>query len=326
MSKMIGIDISKDSFDAAWTDEKSGKLVHRKLSNDKKGWQLLQKTLAVGDRLVMEASGVYYLRLAVFFQKQGFAVSVVNPLVIRRFSQMANPRVKTDKKDAQTIAQYAVRMADKLADWEFAETHLLQMNQIEATLELLTKQRTAVTNQLHALEHQPFVTKEVKKALEKIVQTIDDEAKKLEKQLDDVAKIHFSDQMKALKSIPGIGQKTARKLVAATHGFQRFENAKQLAAFIGICPSPYQSGSSVKGKGHISKHGSPSLRKALYICTWQAIAKNPFCKQLRDRMIQNGKPPKVALIAVAHKLLRQAFGVAKSLIHFDHNFSLNPAF
>src|ERR1043165_5375911 len=102
----IGIDVSKLFFDIAI--EEAGSYKYFQLSNDPKGFKALGDLLGSNIRwhVVMEASGPYYLRLATFLYDHNIHVSVVNPLVIRRFCQMRLCRAKTDKKDAQMIAMY----------------------------------------------------------------------------------------------------------------------------------------------------------------------------------------------------------------------------
>jgi transposase len=119
-------------------------------------------------------------------------------------------------------------------------------------------------------------------------------------------------QIKALTSIKGIGITLATALIVTTGGFTYFDNAKQLSRFIGICPTCYQSGSSMNIKGGINRNGDASLRALLYIASWSAIRYNSACRECYQRLKANGKPSKVALIAVANKLVRQAFAIANS--------------
>ena len=99
MSKVIGIDISKETFNVAF--DQHGYWINEKFRNLKRGFSSFSKYLTPQDHCVMEASGPYYLPLAMDLFQRGIPVSVVNPLVIRRFSQMRLSRTKTDKKDAQ---------------------------------------------------------------------------------------------------------------------------------------------------------------------------------------------------------------------------------
>ncbi len=125
----------------------------------------------------------------------------------------------------------------------------------------------------------------------------------------------------ALSLFEAIGAKTALELIVVTNGFTRFEDIKALCAYIGVSPTTFRSGSSVRGKGGIAKLGQGRIRQLLYLCTWTARTCNPACKQLYQRLQTAGKPPKVIGIAIAHKLLRQAFAVATKNIRFSPEFA-----
>ena len=77
---------------------------------------------------------------------------------------------------------------------------------------------------------------------------------------------------------------------------------------------------SVKKSGSIKKMGNPYARKILYMAALSAIRFNKYCRELYERLVSKGKAKKLALVAVAHKLLRQAYGVLKSRRSFDENF------
>ena len=94
--------------------------------------------------------------------------------------------------------------------------------------------------------------------------------------------------------------------------FTYFDNAKQLSRFIGICPTIEQSGTSINIRGHINRNGDETLRSMLYVAAWSASQHNKACKECYQRLRGNGKSGKVAMIAVANKLVRQAFAVVTS--------------
>ena len=87
------------------------------------------------------------------------------------------------------------------------------------------------------------------------------------------------------------------------------QNAKQVSRYLGICPTYEQSGTSVNIRGHINRNGDAYTRGLLYIAAWPASRFNAQCKETYTRLRQNGKPGKLAMIAVANKLVRQAFAV-----------------
>jgi len=134
----IGIDISKQTFDHAF--ERTGVWHQAQLLNSIKGYKKLAKQLdKQHDIVVMEASGPYYMPLACWFHEQGFKVVVANPLSVKRFAQMRMMRTKTDKKDAQLIAQWAAYQED-LPFWEPPSDASHRMRQTHTAIELLNKQ------------------------------------------------------------------------------------------------------------------------------------------------------------------------------------------
>ncbi|MGD8747796.1 MAG: transposase [Balneolaceae bacterium] len=106
-------------------------------------------------------------------------------------------------------------------------------------------------------------------------------------------------------------------MLTITDGFRRFDNPRKLASYVGLCPRIWESGSSVKGRGSISKIGCPQMRKLLYMCSWAAKTCNPGCRQMYNRLKKKGKPEKVIKVAIAHKLLRQAFVVGRKCEFFN---------
>src|SRR6195952_1304856 len=156
-----GIDISKLFFDVAFMAE--GKYKYHKFSNDEAGFKAVLKVLPDDYQIVMEASGPYYLQLASYLTHRGIAVSVINPLVIRRFCQMRMSRAKTDKKDAMMIAEYG--KTERPGLWKVPEKHVIMMQQMEAILSNLNKERTALSNQLESFSHTGMLDKALKKIL-----------------------------------------------------------------------------------------------------------------------------------------------------------------
>lgn len=317
-----GVDISKSFFDAAFLQ--AGHYVYHKFSNDSNGFKALLKVLPSGNQVVMEASGPYYLQLACFLQEQGIAVSVINPLVIRRFCQMRLSRAKTDKKDAMMIAEYG--RAERPGLWQRPEQHVITLQQMEALLSRLNKERTALTNQLESFTHSGKLDKGLKKLLDKELEHKQALINKINKAMETLASRHYAEMLSTLESLPGMGRKTAMALIVLSGGFERFDDYRKLSAYIGICPRLFESGSSVKGKARICKMGMSRIRAMLYVCSWSAKRCNKSCKELYGRLVAKGKAKKLALIAVANKLLRQAFAMAKHQTKYNEDYAKSICF
>jgi transposase len=312
-----GIDISKSFFDVAFALH--GRYTHHKFSNDSPGFKALLEVIPDNSRVIMEASGPYYLQLACYLTDQGFEVSVVNPLVIRRFCQMRMSRAKTDKKDAMMIAEYG--KAEKPSLWQRPEQHTITLQQMEALLANLNKEKTSLNNQLESFSHSGMLDKQLKKVIVKELKHKERLIKEVSKAMEALAEEHYAQMLSNLESIPGVGKKTAMALIILSGGFNRFDDYRKLSSYIGICPRLFESGTSVKGKARICKMGMSRIRAMLYICSWSAKRCNKACSELYERLIAKGKAKKLALIAVANKLLKQAFAIATQKTKYNENYS-----
>src|SRR5690554_4484479 len=154
------------------------------------------------------------------------------------------------------------------------------------------------------------------KGLDKEIQEeIEDYNKKIEERerlINDLINQEYSGLMANLKSIPGIGDRSATVMILNTRGFQDFQSYKQVISYFGLSPRIFESGKSIKGKAKICKMGMSQVRKTLYMGARSAIRYNKACKELYDRLKAKGKPYRVALIAAVNKLIKQAFSIAKS--------------
>ena len=311
--EIYGIDISKQVFDVY--SEGSG---HLQLANDEKGFRKLLKHLPEHSLVVMEATGYYHYRLAQYLHGKGVAVSVVNPLSVKRFIQMKLAKVKTDRSDARAICEYAqvnqVPMYSALTD---VQAECLQLFRL---LDSYLKMRTQTKNKLHGEEALGIPIKAVHRSLKRNLDHLDTELKGLESRLLELVRRDQQHQLTLLKGIPGMGVKTALFLIVITDGFSKFDSASQLCSYVGITPTIRQSGSSVRGKSRISKMGNRKLRNLLFLCAFSACKHNRACREIYERIVAKGKSKKLALIAVANKLLKQAFAIAKSGLPYDENF------
>lgn len=311
--EIYGIDISKNVFDVYSLS--SG---HIQFRNDDKGFKSLLEQLPKEALAVMEATGYYHYRLAQYLHTQGVAVSVVNPLSVKRFIQMKLAKVKTDKSDARAICEYGMQNEVPLYN---ALTQLqAECLQLLRLLDIYIKQSTATKNKIRGEEALGKPSVFAYRSLKRSLRHLTKEIKDLESRLLELVKTEQQEQLTLLKSIPGLGTKTALFLIVITDGFNKFENARQLCSYVGITPTIRESGSSIRGRSRISKIGNRKLRNLLFLCAFSACRHNKACRDLYQRIIAKGKSKKLALVAVANKLLKQAFAIAKSRLPYDENF------
>lgn len=313
VKQFIGVDISKDSFNVYGCD-----IGHKKFSNDKKGFKRLMKLVGEGDCCVMEATGAYHQRLACHLFEAGVMVSVVNPLVIKRYVQMKLKHTKTDKSDAKMISLYADDNSVEL--WEAAPAYIDECRILHGMVTLLSKQSAQLQHKKHYYEAIGKKKGNHMKSLNAILKRNEKEISKLESEIESIIKDHDPELYSCLQSIPGIGKKTAMFLIVMTRGMTGFETASQLISYFGQAPTEKSSGSSVRGSARISKAGNPNMRRLLFLCSFSAQRHNPQCRAMHARLVAKGKSEKLALIAIANKLLRQAFAISQSRIPYDPQY------
>jgi transposase len=319
---IIGIDVAQDTLAISIFDGKTHQI--KELDYTKR---IIRKELITPFRkvkesvvFVMESTGIYHTRLAYWLASEELKISVVNPLIIKRYTQMHLMRIKTDSADAKLIAEYGYEYQHKLSFFRTKDESQIAVDNLVKAIDDLLLQRTMTNNQHHALKKQANYSKEALDSYKRHLKFIKDEIKRLEKTLQTLLENAFNQEYELLRSIPGIGLKVSAMIIAVFNGFENFESAKQACSFAGIAPSPYESGTSVKGRGSISKRGNIFARKMLYMGALVATIHNPLIRQQYQRLVENGKSKMVAMVAAANKLLRQAFGVLKSGKPFDLNY------
>jgi len=293
---VIGIDIAKDSFDAAIGV--SGEVVH--LANTDEGAEaLISRVAAMNVRLVvMEATGGYESSLACSLQAAGYVVAVVNPKQARDFAKSMGYLAKTDRIDARALAQLAQALdvhpqrerfirAPADADREELAALVTRRRQLVGML-------TAERNRL-ALAHTA-----ARSSISAVI-------KALKQQLDDIevdmrfhVNKHHAEVAKLLESAKGVGPNTVAMLVAALPELGRLNN-RQIAKLVGLAPINCDSGKH-KGRRR-TLGGRTDVRSALYMPTLAAIRSNPVIKAFYKRLVAAGKLKKVAIVACMRKLL-----------------------
>ena len=320
MKMSIGFDVSKKTVDVAFFD--GIKMEHFQVENTKMGFEQVFRKIRKENIeelvLTMEATGVYHQRLAEFFHKKGYLVSIVNPLIVKRYADMKMMRAKTDKVDSQLIAKYGFH--EKPFWYKEISENRLKIKAFLNAIDDLQQTKTQNKNRLEALSHQANIMIEVEQIYKDINDHIDKQIKQIEKKVRILSQDENMDEYKNLLSIPGVGQRVAAAVIGHFGTLEDFESVKQLVSFIGTNPSPRSSGSSVRGRGSISRKGNRYLRKLFYMAALSASKYNSDCIRLYKRMLAKGKENKVALIAVANKLIRQVFAIVKYKRGYDPNF------
>jgi transposase len=318
MLPTLGIDISKDSFHVELSLNE--KLRHRKFTNRKDGfselgnWLVKHKVKLV--HACLEATGPYSEGLASYLYQHGHTVSIVNPLQIKAFGQSELLRNKDDRPDAGLIRRFCEKQRPPA--WTPAPAHLRELQALTRHLENLLETRQQQLNRLEGPK-----PKGVIKSLRKLVAYLDTEIQRTEKQINNHIDSHpdLKQRCQLLESIPGIGRRTATKLLAEIEDISHYKSARQVAAYAGLTPKNNRSG-TWRGKTRLSKTGNARVRKALFLPAMVAKQYNPIVRSFCQRLARNGKNKMEVIGAAMRKLLHIAFGVLKSGKIFDPNHEL----
>jgi transposase len=315
----LGIDISKQHFDVALLAE-TGKRKNKKFKNTDKGFAALLDWFEQQDakkiHACMEATNVYGNRLAEFLFDNRIAVSMVNPARVKGFAQSELLRTKTDKQDASLIARFCQAMKPRL--WEPEPLAIRQLKAMVKRLDMLLEMRQQEVNRLDVADE--VIVPDIEHHIQELDQRILKLKDEIKNHIDDDPGL--KEQKELLLTIPGIGEKTLATLLAYFSSIDRFDNAKKLASFCGVAPRTRESGTSVKGRGAMSKIGSSHLRKSLFFPAMVALRYNPSLRLLRDRLAEKGKPKMVIIGAAMRKLIHIIYGVLKNRTPFDEKLAI----
>lgn len=319
MKTSLGLDIAKAKFDAAlFVGERRQ---HQVFANTPAGIEQLQGWLsehAAGQlHVCLEATGRYGEAVATALHMVGHRVSVINPARLKAYAHATMTRTKTDKTDALLLAQFC--QTQTLPEWHPASPEQQALQALVRRSESLQTMRQQERNRLASGVTDPFVCQ----SLQRLLTVLDEELAAVEAELQRLADRapSLQSELALLDSIPGIALPTARHLLAEIQDWRLFANARQLTAQAGLTPQQRLSGTSVHGKPRLSKIGSARLRKSLYWPAIVAMRCNPVIRDLADRLKAKGKPMMVIIGAAMRKLLVLAYGVLKSGLPFDPNYT-----
>jgi len=306
----LGIDVAKAKLDCALRLP-DGKIRHKVVTNTPAGFAdllaFLIKHNASPFHVCMEATGTYWEEVAEFLSAQSAAtVSVINPAQIKAFAASRMVRTKTDKVDATLIALFCQERSPE--PWQAPSETERALRALVLRLDSVQAMRTQESNRL--LVAKPAVQAGIAQHIEWLDAEVERLAKAIQTLLgsDD----DLDGKRRLLDTIPGLGERTIAILLAFFAQTDRFDNARQAAAFAGLDPRQHESGSSVCAKPRMSKIGHAFLRKALYMPAMVALYRTAWGKAFRLRLAAAGKAPKLIIGAMMRKLVHVAFGVLRS--------------
>jgi transposase len=275
--------------------------------------------------VVMEATGVYWMKLATQLYQAGFVVSVINPAQAHYFARALLQRSKTDVLDAHTLTVLAAKLCP--APWQPASDTLEAVYQRLRQREVLQTTIQQERNRRHSLLRRPMCVQPVLDRLDAHILFLQRQITDLDSELKLVIAADASWQHCAflLRSIKGFGPVVTHWLLTATRLFTACQTPEQLASYAGLVPRFFESGSSIHSKPALGFAPHDRLRQALYMASLSAVQHNPVIRAYYLRLLDSGKPKKVALCACARKLIHIAWAVVMKQCPFDPDFALLAA-
>ena len=284
----MGIDVSKDRLDVYLRPSKEAFAVPR----DSEGLEaLIARLQQVGPELVvLEATGGFETVVAAALAAAGLPLAVVNPRQIRDFARAIGKLAKTDPIDAEVIAHFAeaVRPQPRPLPDEAART----LGELVARRRQIIEMMVSERNRRRHLHHPKTI-----RTVERVLATLQAQLCDIESDIDEA--IRGTPAWRAtedlLTSVPGIGPKIARTLIAELPELGQQLGRRRLAALAGLAPYNRDSGKR-RGQRAIAGGRRP-VRAALFMAVLVSIRRNLPIAQTYQRLVQAGKPPKVAIVA-----------------------------
>jgi transposase len=290
---IVGIDVSKDRLDVAVRPSGEAFVVARNAAGLE---ELVARLVGLGVHLIaLEATGGFETVVAASLGAAELPLVVVNPAQVRSFAKALGKRAKTDPIDAAVIAHFAETTNPEPRPLPDEETQLL------ADLVARRRQIIAMIGAERQRESRARA-KSLRKSIARLIKALEKELASVDSDIDEAMRGSpaWRETEDLLASVPGIGPVIARTLIAELPELGRLTR-KQIAALAGLAPWTRQSG-QWRGKSFIGG-GRTRVRTALYMGAMNAKRWNPPLKAFFDRLVAAGKPKKLALIAVARKLL-----------------------
>jgi transposase len=278
-------------------------------ANTTKGFkQLLQWIAEVSSKdatvlYVMEATGVYHEKLAYYLIANDCRVSIVLPNKVNAFAKTCTSKKQDDQQASKVLAEFGC--VKHLDEWQPPHPLFANLKQLTREKRQLQQELTLIKNQLHAEQTKAITASASIKRMKARSRLIEKQIIEVEKEITDLVNQDASIKEKIDKvcTIPGVGLQTAVTVMAETNGFNLIRNSRQLVSYAGLDVIQKQSGTSVRGRVHISKQGNPHLRHCLYFPSFSAVKYNKPLRNLYHRIVEKQAVKMKGYVAVQRKML-----------------------
>ncbi|MCK7592632.1 IS110 family transposase [Pseudomarimonas salicorniae] len=268
-------------------------------------------------RVIMEATGIYYLDAAVIAAELGAEVFVVNPKAAHNFAKALQQRSKTDALDAAMLLEFVKRMP--LKRWTPPSQSHLALRYYGRYLTQLTEDCTAAKNRLHALSSTQACPKALRTDMQRAIAGLERRIDRLRGEAVELIREDpdLQSMFEALISMVGVAETSAVSLLGELAVLPRDMSARACVCHAGLDVRVFESGSSLAKAPRITRHGNKYLRRALFHPALVAGRHDPYARAFKERLIARGKKKMQANVAVMRKLLTAAWTLVKSPEKYD---------
>jgi transposase len=306
-ARFVGVDVCKEWLDIAGGEGSATKRVRR----CERTWRRWLHGHSDRDRLhvIVEATGGFEAVVAEVCDAESVTYSIVNPLRVRQFAKATGRLAKTDRVDAEVLSAFG--QATRPRPSRPLPPEKARLRALVERRRDLIQLRTAEKNRL------PQAPKETRESVQAHIAWLDYAISELDRLVDtalrDVQELHQAAQR--MRSIKGVGPVTAATILALLPELGTLDR-RQIAALVGLAPFANESGPR---RGHRRIYGGrAAVRSVLYMSALVASRSNPTFKAAYQRLIAANKPQKVALTAVARKLLTVLNAMARDGSSWKH--------
>ncbi|MHC2387557.1 transposase [Bradyrhizobium liaoningense] len=290
-ARCVGIDVSKqylDIFDA-------GLGVPERIANATQAITQIVARWRCDVLVVFEATGVYDLALREALSQAGIRFARINPARARDFARASGQLAKTDPIDARMLATFAQAMQP--ASEPAANPARNALARLAKRRDQLVLMRAQEKNRRSEADDRAIADR-----IGRLIEVLDSEIVQIEADIKVLIKTEpeISDDAQLMRSLPGVGPVACMQLITQMPELGKV-GPKQVAALAGLAPFNVDSG-AFRGKRKIAG-GRKRVRDALYMAALNAVRRAEPFKSFYARLRQAGKPAKLALIAVARKML-----------------------
>lgn len=312
----VGVDVSKERLDVAFRPTGGSRCW---FANDPAGIDGLLSRLLENDHpalVVLEASGGYERPAAAALAAARLPVAVVNPRQARDFAKATGRLAKTDALDAESLAHFAE--AVKPEPRALPGEEVLLLKEILDRRRQLLSMLLAENNRLSAIASEP-----VRRRVRAHVRWLEKELSRIDRELEEAieASPTWRENEALLRSVPGVGPVLARTLLAELPELGTLTH-RRLSALVGVAPFNFDSG-AFRGRRMVWG-GRARVRATLYMAALAACRHNPAVRAFYERLVEAGKPKKVALVACMRKLLTILNAVMRDRVPWRSIHVLSP--